>query len=940
MQIHQPSVTGSLAVTGSIVVTGSTTVSGSLFNPTIAENNSSDLITVKVDTSSGAFFFSTGSSTSITGSDVIGPFGPNSIISASYAVSSSHEIIKEVSSSHADQADTASFVTGSSVHGPFGSNSIISASFSISASHSPSSLSASYATTSSYATTASFALSASYAPSDTDWYEGSTYLTASKDVYITGSTVISSSLTVSGSTFLTGSLISTGSNIFAHHFTVAGGAGTWSTQTGLPTLDNFCVSAAGGYTTGIMAGGMAGLPSNTPPYSLNCTCVNTFNGVTWSSITSLNCGRAAHGTTGDSSNALVFGGRYSNQYSGIPPYQNTLSTEEYSGGVWSYGGNMIYERSMFGAVGTATDAFAVGGYTSTNFLTNCLQTENYNAGTNTWSTCAPISTGRSLTTATGNSNSATLFAGYNTNSVETWNGVSWGSGPNFPAATYGLSGVGSAQDALIMGGRPSASPSERKTYSYDGTSFIEQANSPYQHYQEASFGDQTCAIIVEASTVGVYSSPTTTSVRPTLHSYPNTNCLDIFVPTTISGSLTNSTIESTSNQSYGAVVVDTSGTFYKADPIHDLDRLTTASVSSNTITFTKGDSTTFDITVDTGSGGGGGSDTDWYDGGTYLSSSKSISVTGSISAKITNNTFALTAGCSLQNTGTFGAVIGCSNTNRSPSGFVAGQQNATYNTTSNNFILSKGSLNCSTSIFTSILGGCSHVVNGGACTTIAGGRDNEVDNVGLNQISVQNGFIGAGHNNVLTNVSNGVNFASSIVGGRCNQNSGSYSIIGGGNKNQLTCDGGFGGILGGSNNYQNHCHSFIVGSDLTSTADYTTYVNNLNISGSLTDSDGNTGTNGQVLSSNGAGKITWTTGGGGGSDDDWYNGGTFITSSRDVIITGSLDTVGGVNFETLQVVLPLISASGHYADDSAAAAGGVPLGGLYRNGNFIAIRLT
>ena len=34
--------------------------------------------------------------------------------------------------------------------------------------------------------------------------------------------------------------------------------------------------------------------------------------------------------------------------------------------------------------------------------------------------------------------------------------------------------------------------------------------------------------------------------------------------------------------------------------------LTTASVSSNTITFTKGDSSTFDITVDTGSGGGGG----------------------------------------------------------------------------------------------------------------------------------------------------------------------------------------------------------------------------------------------------------------------------------------------------------------------------------------------
>jgi len=34
--------------------------------------------------------------------------------------------------------------------------------------------------------------------------------------------------------------------------------------------------------------------------------------------------------------------------------------------------------------------------------------------------------------------------------------------------------------------------------------------------------------------------------------------------------------------------------------------ITTASVSSNTITFTKGDGSTFPITVNTGSGGGGG----------------------------------------------------------------------------------------------------------------------------------------------------------------------------------------------------------------------------------------------------------------------------------------------------------------------------------------------
>jgi len=40
------------------------------------------------------------------------------------------------------------------------------------------------------------------------------------------------------------------------------------------------------------------------------------------------------------------------------------------------------------------------------------------------------------------------------------------------------------------------------------------------------------------------------------------------------------------------------------------------------------------------------------------------------------------------------------------------------------------------------------------------------------------------------------------------------------------------------------------------------------------------------------------------------------------------------------IVLSQVSASLNFADDTAAAAGGIPLGGLYRNGNFIAIRLT
>ena len=79
----------------------------------------------------------------------------------------------------------------------------------------------------------------------------------------------------------------------------------------------------------------------------------------------------------------------------------------------------------------------------------------------------------------------------------------------------------------------------------------------------------------------------------------------------------------------------------------------------------------------------------------------------------------------------------------------------------------------------------------------------------------------------------------------------------------------------------------------------------------------------------------------GGASSPWYDGGTFLSSSVDVRITGSLSMVGSeANFETLQVVLPQISQSGNFADDNAAAIGGIVLGGLYRNGNLIAIRLS
>jgi hypothetical protein len=69
-------------------------------------------------------------------------------------------------------------------------------------------------------------------------------------------------------------------------------------------------------------------------------------------------------------------------------------------------------------------------------------------------------------------------------------------------------------------------------------------------------------------------------------------------------------------------------------------------------------------------------------------------------------------------------------------------------------------------------------------------------------------------------------------------------------------------------------------------------------------------------------------------------GSTLFSSNADsLLISGSLNLTGSFTQVGYQI-LTAVSQSFNYADDTAAAAGGVPLGGLYRNGNFILIRLS
>lgn len=69
-----------------------------------------------------------------------------------------------------------------------------------------------------------------------------------------------------------------------------------------------------------------------------------------------------------------------------------------------------------------------------------------------------------------------------------------------------------------------------------------------------------------------------------------------------------------------------------------------------------------------------------------------------------------------------------------------------------------------------------------------------------------------------------------------------------------------------------------------------------------------------------------------------YNGAAVISGS--LLVSQSTAAGTAVTVENGHTILSQVSESLNYNNDTEAAAGGVPLGGLYRSGNFIAIRLT
>jgi Phage Tail Collar Domain len=126
-----------------------------------------------------------------------------------------------------------------------------------------------------------------------------------------------------------------------------------------------------------------------------------------------------------------------------------------------------------------------------------------------------------------------------------------------------------------------------------------------------------------------------------------------------------------------------------------------------------------------------------------------------------------------------------------------------------------GRANYSNGDYSTIGGGFGNYA-AGLNSTVAGGQ--------CNKTTCWYSVIAGGQYNCATGL------YSSVLGGTENNASGSYSVAGGGRNNLV--DGNCSGILGGYNNCMSGSNnSFIIGSELTANADWTTFVNNLCVKG-------------------------------------------------------------------------------------------------------------
>jgi hypothetical protein len=225
---------------------------------------------------------------------------------------------------------------------------------------------------------------------------------------------------------------------------------SWTNNpTGLGTARGLSGSA-GTQTAALMFGGRSF--DGTGPQLAN---TESWNGSTWSPVTSMGTSRYRLVGCGLQTAALAFGGN-----TGVfPTVTASTATESWSGSSWTTVASMNTGRRGGTGCGTQTAALSIGGSTSFNPNLETGATESWNGSA--WTTSpASLNTAREYLSSAGIQTAAVAFGGSPVSAAtELWNGTSWTSNPTGLATARNLMGsAGSQTAALAFGGNDNTTP--------------------------------------------------------------------------------------------------------------------------------------------------------------------------------------------------------------------------------------------------------------------------------------------------------------------------------------------------------------------------------------------------------------------------------------------------------------------------------------------------
>jgi len=179
----------------------------------------------------------------------------------------------------------------------------------------------------------------------------------------------------------------------------------------------------------------------------------SYNGSSWTAVSTLNTGRRMLGGAGTQTAALAFGG-FIDAPAPVPGAQNI--TESWNGSSWTnLPGTMPEPANLFASFGTQTSALAAADAAPPG-----VTTQLWNGSS--WTTSpGNVNTGRFDLAGCGSQTAGLIFGGFTppagppftaSASSESWNGSTWTATPSLNTARRSIAGAGTQTLAVAFGG--------------------------------------------------------------------------------------------------------------------------------------------------------------------------------------------------------------------------------------------------------------------------------------------------------------------------------------------------------------------------------------------------------------------------------------------------------------------------------------------------------